>query len=160
MEKTDHDNSLIIAGDLEARYPWYKEKLERLAEKVKISDRLRIIPRPSDSEVVRLMQRCSVFLFPSTIDTFGMVVLEAMACGKPMVACNRGGVPEIVSDAGFLLEPNIEEWQKTLNKLLSNSKLRKQMGEKALERSKTFSWENTARTLVNTFNNLTHLHTN
>jgi glycosyltransferase involved in cell wall biosynthesis len=160
MEKTDHDNSLVIAGDLDARYPRYKEKLERLAEKVKISDRFKIIPSPSDSEGVRLMQRCSVFLFPSTIDTFGLVVLEAMACGKPMVACNRGGVPEIVSDAGFLLEPNVEEWQETLNKLLSNSKLRKQMGEKALERSKTFSWENTARRLINAFNNLKHSHTN
>jgi glycosyltransferase involved in cell wall biosynthesis len=160
MEKTNPNNSLVIAGDLDARYPRYKEKLERLAEKVKISDRFKIIPSPSDSEGVRLMQRCSVFLFPSTIDTFGLVVLEAMACGKPMVACNRGGVPEIVSDAGFLLEPNVEEWQETLNKLLSNSKLRKQMGEKALERSKTFSWENTARRLINAFNNLKHSHTN
>lgn len=158
MEKTDHDNSLVIAGDLETRYPWYKEKLERLAEKVKISDRFKIIPSPSDSECVRLMQRCSVFLFPSTIDTFGLVVLEAMACGKPIVACNRGGVPEIVSDAGFLLEPNVEEWQKIVSKLLSNSKLRKQMGEKALERSKTFSWENTARRLIQSFNNLKHSH--
>ena len=138
MEKTGHDNSLVIAGDLDARYPRYKEKLERLAERVKISDRFKIIPSPSDSEGVRLMQRCSVFLFPSTIDTFGLVVLEAMACGKPMVACNRGGVPEIVGDAGFLLEPNVEEWQKTLNKLMSNSKLRKQMGEKSLERSRLF----------------------
>ena len=50
MEKTDHDNSLVIAGDLDARYPWYKEKLERLAEKVKISDRFKIIPSPSDSD--------------------------------------------------------------------------------------------------------------
>ena len=158
MEKTNRDYSLIIAGDPEARYPWYKEKLERLAEKVKISDRFKIIPRPSDSEVVRLMQRCSVFLFPSTIDTFGMVVLEAMACGKPIIACNRGGVPEIVGDAGFLLEPNVEEWQKTLNRLLSNSVLRKQIGEKSLERSKAFSWKNTAIRLVNAFNNLTHMH--
>jgi len=158
MEKTDHDNSLVIAGDLETRYPWYKEKLERLAEKVKISDRFKIIPSPSDSEVVRLMQRCSVFLFPSTIDTFGLVVLEAMACGKPIVACDRGGVPEIVSDAGFLLEPNVEEWRKIVSKLLSNSELRKQMGEKALERSKTFSWENTARRLIQSFNNLKHSH--
>jgi glycosyltransferase involved in cell wall biosynthesis len=159
MEKTNPDNSLVLAGDLDARYPRYKEKLERLAEKVKISERFKIIPSPSDSEGVRLMQRCSVFLFPSTIDTFGLVVLEAMACGKPMVACNRGGVPEIVSDAGFLLEPNVEEWRKIVSRLLSNSKLRKQMGEKALERSKTFSWENTARRLANAFNNLTHLHT-
>lgn len=159
MEKTDHDNSLVIAGDLETRYPWYKEKLERLAEKVKISDRFKIIPFPSDSEVVRLMQKCSVFLFPSTIDTFGLVVLEAMACGKPIVACDRGGVPEIVSDAGFLLEPSVEEWRKVVSKLLSNSELRKQMGEKALERSKMFSWENTARRLIQSFNNLKHSRT-
>jgi glycosyltransferase involved in cell wall biosynthesis len=158
MEKTDRKFSLVIAGDLDARHPEYKEKLERLAKKVKISDRFRIIPSPSDSEGVRLMQRCSVFLFPSTIDTFGLVVLEAMACGKPMVACNRGGVPEIVGDAGFLLEPNAEEWQGTVNRLLSDSKFRKQMGEKAFERSKFFSWENTAIRLVNAFKSLDQLH--
>jgi glycosyltransferase involved in cell wall biosynthesis len=156
MEFTDKNASLVIAGDLEPKYPLYKEKLEKLAEKVKISDRFKIIPSPSDSEGVRLMQRCSVFLFPSTIDTFGLVVLEAMACGKPMVACNRGGVPEIVGDAGFLLEPNVREWQTTLNKLLSDSNLRKQMGEKSLERSEAFSWENTAKKLINVFTSLEH----
>ena len=154
MEKTGRDNSLVIAGDLDPRYPRYKEELEKLAEKEKISDRFKVIPYPSDSEVVRLMQRCSVFLFPSTIDTFGLVVVEAMACGKPMVACNRGGVPEIVRDAGFLLEPNVEEWQKTLSKLMSNSELRKQMGEKSLERSKDFTWEKTTERLVDTFKSL------
>ena len=159
MEKTSDDTSLVIAGDIENKYMWYKEKLEKLAEKVKISDRFKIIPFPSNSEGVRLMQRCSVFLFPSCIDTFGLVVLEAMACGKPLVACNRGGVPEIVSDAGFLLEPNVEEWQKTLNELMSNSKLRKQIGEKSLERSKVFSWENTAKRLIDAFNYEEHPHT-
>ena len=159
MKNTGPDNSLVIAGDLDPRYPRYTEELERLAERVKISDRFKIIPFPSDSEVVRLMQRCSVFLFPSTIDTFGLVVIEAMACGKPMVACNRGGVPEIVGDAGFLLEPNVEEWQKTVNKLMSNSAFRKQMGEKSLERSKAFSWEKTAGRLIDTFNSLEHSHT-
>jgi glycosyltransferase involved in cell wall biosynthesis len=154
MAKTGHDSSLVIAGDLDSRYPRYKEKLEKIAERLKISDRFKIIPSPSDSEGVRLMQKCSVFLFPSTIDTFGLVVLEALACGKPMVACNRGGVPEIVGDAGFLLEPNIEEWQKTVNKLMSNSELRKKLGEKSLERSNSFSWEKTAERLVDTFTSL------
>jgi glycosyltransferase involved in cell wall biosynthesis len=154
MAKTGHDSSLVIAGDLDARYPRYTEKLEKLAERLKILDRFKIIPSPSDSEGVRLMQRCSVFLFPSTIDTFGLVVLEALACGKPMVACNRGGVPEIVGDAGFLLEPNVEEWQKAVNKLMSNSELRKRMGEKSFERSNFFSWEKTAERLVDTFNSL------
>jgi glycosyltransferase involved in cell wall biosynthesis len=151
MEYTDSNYSLVLAGDIEPSYPLYKEKLEKLAEKIKISNRFKIIPSPSDSEGVRLMQRCCAFLFPSTIDTFGLVVLEAMACGKPMVACNRGGVPEIVSDVGFLLEPNVKEWQQVLTKLLTDSKLRKIMGEKSFERSKVFSWENTAKALVESF---------
>jgi len=151
MKGTSKDKSLVIAGDITGEYSWYKEKLIRLAEKIKVADRIRIIESPSDSEVVRLMQRCSVFLFPSTIDTFGLVVLEAMACGKPMVACNRGGVPEVVGDAGFLLEPSIQQWQKTVNRLLSDSELRSQMQEKSLSRSKCFSWEKTTERLLSSF---------
>lgn len=154
MKNTNRNKSLIIAGDLDERYSWYQEKLTSLAEKAKISDRFQMILSPPDSDVVRLMQRCSVFLFPSTIDTFGLVVLEAMACGKPVVACNSGGVPEIVNDAGFLLKPDVKQWQETVSKLLSNSQLRHRMGKRSLIRSKLFSWENTTKRLLNAFNNL------
>ncbi len=151
MKGTSQDKSLVIAGDVAGEFSWYKEKLIRIAEKIGVSDRVRIIESPPDSEVVRLMQRCSAFLFPSTIDTFGLVVLEAMACGKPMIACNRGGVPEVVGDAGFLLEPNIQQWQKTVNRVLSDSGLRSQMQERSLSRSKCFSWEKTTEKLLSTF---------
>jgi glycosyltransferase involved in cell wall biosynthesis len=154
MRNTKPDTSLVIAGDFEEGHLWYKEKLIRLAEKARIPDRLRIIAFPSDREVVRLMQRCSVFLFPSTIDTFGLVVLEAMACGKPIVACNRAGVPEVTGDAGFLVEPKSEQWQKAVAKIFSDSRLRRQMGRKSLERSKNFSWESTAKRLLCTLNNI------
>jgi glycosyltransferase involved in cell wall biosynthesis len=89
MAGTYANKSLIIAGDVPDSYHWYVEKLVNLAEKMKLADRVKIIVCPSDLDVVRLMQTCSVFLFPSTIDAFGLVVLEAMACGKPVVACNR-----------------------------------------------------------------------
>jgi glycosyltransferase involved in cell wall biosynthesis len=93
-------------------------------------------------------------LFPSTIDTFGLVVLEAMACGKPVVACNRDGVPEVIGDASFCLEPSVRQWQKTVEKLTTDSTLRHRTGEKALERSASFSWENTTSRLLVAFNNL------
>jgi glycosyltransferase involved in cell wall biosynthesis len=151
MKKAPKSFSLIIAGDIESQYMWYKSKLVDLAEKMGISNRFEIILSPPDSEVVRLMQECSVFLFPSTIDTFGLVVLEAMACGKPIVACNRGGVPEVLGDAGFLLEPSVAEWASTVSKLTSDSSLRRKMGREALERSKIFSWEYSARHLIDVF---------
>jgi glycosyltransferase involved in cell wall biosynthesis len=158
MKDTDPSKSLIIAGDLDESNHWYKSRLEQIAEKAGISDRLQIILFPSDLQVVRLMQKCSVFLFPSTIDTFGLVVLEAMACGKPIVACRRGGVPETIGDAGFLLEPIADQWQKTVSKLLSDSELRSSMGRKALERSKEFSWENSAQQLLYAFHTLNSFH--
>ena len=151
MKKTPESCSLIIAGDIEPQFLWYKSHLVNLAEKMGISDRFEIILSPPDSEVVRLMQKCSVFLFPSTIDTFGLVVLEAMACGKPVVACNRGGVPEVLGDAGFLLEPSVVEWTSVVSILTSDSSLRQRIGKKALERSKVFSWEKTANKLLNAF---------
>jgi glycosyltransferase involved in cell wall biosynthesis len=148
MKRTSKPCSLVLAGDIEPRHMWYKSKLSKLAKTVGISDRFDIVLSPSDSEVVRLMQECSIFLFPSTIDTFGLVVLEAMACGKPVVACNRGGVPEVLGDAGLLLEPSIDEWASAASRLASDSSLRRRIGEKAFERSKNFSWENTANKLL------------
>jgi glycosyltransferase involved in cell wall biosynthesis len=148
MKDTKPDFHLIIAGDIEKRFSWYKEKLRSLAEELGISKKVEIILSPSDSQVVQLLQKCSVFLFPSTIDTFGLVVLEAMACGKPVIACNRGGVPEIVGDAGFLLEPDVNQWSATVNRLLSDLPLRQIIGKRALERSKIFSWEETAAKLL------------
>jgi len=154
MRNTNSRISLIIAGDIEERFLFYKSRLTSLAEKMKISDRVKIVLSPSDAQVVRLMQRCSVFLFPSIIDTFGLVALEAMACGKPVVACNRGGVPETVGNGGFLLEPDVEKWQEAVSRLFSDSDLRKQMSSQALERSKSFSWENTAKRLIHGFSTL------
>jgi len=77
-----------------------------------------------------------------------------MACGKPIVACNRGGVPEIVGRAGFLIEPIVRQWQETVGKLMSSRALRREMGNQAAERSKSFSWEKTTSNLLRAFGNL------
>ena len=153
MKNTPESCYLKIAGDIEPQFIWYKSKLENLAKEIGIQDRFEIRLSPPKSEVIRLMQECSVFLFPSTIDTFGLVVLEAMSCGKPIVACNRAGVPEVLGNAGFLLEPSVAEWSSAINKLTTDSSLRRRMGEKAFERSKTFSWEETTNKLLNGISN-------
>jgi glycosyltransferase involved in cell wall biosynthesis len=153
MKDAPSDSRLIIAGDIENKYLWYKEKLKELAEEMNVSG-FELILFPSDSRVIQLMQKCSIFLFPSTIDTFGLVALEAMACGKPVVACDRGGVPEIIGDAGFLLEPDVGQWRTTVSRLFSDSSLRRQMGKRALERSKIFSWERTTETLLSSFSQI------
>jgi len=163
MKSTHPDKSLVLAGSVGSAgsvtwgddFSWYKEKLMALAEKIGISDRFQVIPFPSDSQVVRLMQTCSVFLYPGSDENFGVAMLEAMACGKPIVASNRCALPEVVGDAGFLLEPDPSQWQQTVGRLFSDSELRKRMGQKALQRSMNFSWENTTKRLLQVFSNLT-----
>lgn len=148
MKNVNSDYSLVIAGDVDEGNVQYVERLLSLAEELKISDRVELILHPSERRIVRLMQSCSVFLFPSTIDTFGLVVLEAIACGKPVVACNRGGVPEIVRDAGFVVEPDVAQWKEVVTRLLSDSELRHAMGQRALERSEAYSWKRTTCQLL------------
>jgi glycosyltransferase involved in cell wall biosynthesis len=142
--------SLIIAGSVEERFLWYKSWLLELAEKMNILERFKIIEGLASAKVVRLMQKCSAFLFPSTNDTFGVAVLEAMACGKPIIASRAGGVPELLDDCGILINPEPEHWQKTLRQVLSDSDIRRDIGEKAFKRSELYSWDETVRSLVET----------
>lgn len=153
MEDSRSDFSLVIAGDVENRFTWYRDKLQNLAKKSKILERFKIIQAPTHSQVIRLIQTCSVFLFPSANDTFGVTVLEAMACGKPIIASNAGGVPEVLGDCGFLLYPAIKPWQETLRKLLSDSGLREQLGSRAVKRSKLFSWDLTVDSILHEISN-------
>ncbi len=153
MKDIDPHYSLVIAGALEDRYAWYKHRLIEFAEKMNLRKRFKIVLAPNREEVVRLIQRCSVFLFPSTIDTFGLTVLEAMACGKPIVACKAGGIPELLGDCGVLLEADPEIWHDVLRQLLSDSSYRRKIGKKAFERSKLYTWEHTVNSLTQALQN-------
>lgn len=140
--------SLVIAGDVEDRFVWYKERLQELAKKLRLEDRLQIVPAPSGSDVVSFLQRCAVFLFPGLNETFGVSVLEAMACGKPIIANRSGAVPELLEECGSLLSPEPEQWQSALSKLLGDANIRKKIGQKALEKSKAYSWDITVDRLI------------
>jgi glycosyltransferase involved in cell wall biosynthesis len=148
MRKLDPSYTLTIAGSLEDRFEWHRDQIVDLAEDLNLSNRVEIVEDPTRREVVRLIQTCAVFLFPSTVDTFGLAVLEAMACGKPIVACKAGGIPELLHDCGVLLEPNAEQWEKALSELLSDPSLRMEIGGKAFEKSKGYSWDKTVDSYV------------
>ena len=85
-------------------------------------------------------------VFPSLYEGFGLPPLEALACGTPVIASNRGSLPEIVGDGGLLLEPDdLEGLAAAMQKLLSDDTLREDLREKGLAHAARFSWEKTAR---------------
>jgi D-inositol-3-phosphate glycosyltransferase len=84
-----------------------------------------------------------VFLHPGKNEGFALAPLEAMACGKVVVAHNSGGTPECVKGGGFLLGDDPKEWRSLVDELMKSKALRNELGSKALEHSKSFAWTKT-----------------
>jgi glycosyltransferase involved in cell wall biosynthesis len=95
----------------------------------------------SEDELVLLYNGASVFLYPSLYEGFGMPLLEAMACGTPVITSNVTSMPEIAGDAAFLINPNNgEELKAAVLKLLNDGNLRNDLIARGLKRAGQFSW--------------------
>lgn len=93
-----------------------------------------------------------LFVFPSLYEGFGLPVLEAMACGVPVIASNRTSLPEVVGDAGILVNPeNPDELASAMSKVLGDSELGATLSRKGIERAKLFSWQEVARKVIEVY---------
>jgi glycosyltransferase involved in cell wall biosynthesis len=100
-----------------------------------------IIPR---EDLIEEYQKCSIFILPSLIEPFGIVLLEAMASRKPIIASNVGGIPFFVknNETGFLVDKgSYEELSKKILLLLDNEELRYEMGVKGYLYSQKYKWD-------------------
>lgn len=78
---------------------------------------------------------CDIYLHPSYHETFGVALIEAMACKKPVVGCNSTAIPEVVKNAGLLIKPgSIKDLTSQISYLIENPKLRKTLGNKGIKR--------------------------
>lgn len=88
---------------------------------------------------------CSVFVYPSLYEGFGLPPLEAMSCKAPVITSKVSSIPEVVKDGALLINPfDIEEFKTTLENVLENTELRVKLSEAGYARSKDFSWRKTA----------------
>ena len=94
---------LLLVGDGPLR-----QQLEALARSLAVNDRVAFLGSRERAEVARLLQDCTLFVLPSRSEPFGIVVAEALACRKPVVASAVGGIPEIIESGrtGVLVEPD------------------------------------------------------
>ncbi|HEX9372916.1 MAG TPA: glycosyltransferase family 1 protein [Roseiflexaceae bacterium] len=140
------DAPLIIGGGK----GWLYDEIFAKAESLDLGDRVRFVGYVDQADQPLWYAAATVFAFPSLYEGFGMPLLEAMACGTPVVSSRSSSLPEVVGDAGLLVPPtDADALGAALLRLLGDSDLRAELRERGLRQARRFSWRETAeRTLA------------
>jgi glycosyltransferase involved in cell wall biosynthesis len=141
------DATLVIAGRLPSSDAPFNPDPRRLARAAHLDDdAVRFVGFVSEAQKLALLRGARAFVFPSAYEGFGYPPLEALACGIPVVASNASSLPEVVGDAGILLEPqDISGIAGALIQLLIDEPFHADLVERARLQSRRFSWQHTAR---------------
>lgn len=133
---------LAIVG----RKGWLYDEVFSTLTELKLADSVHFLENVSNEDLVRLYNAARCLALPSYYEGFGLPPLEAMACGTPVVVSDRASLPEVVGDAGLLVDPDRPEALcAALARILDDSELRKSLRQRGLIRAGEFSWARAAR---------------
>ncbi|HVV44424.1 MAG TPA: glycosyltransferase family 1 protein [Bryobacteraceae bacterium] len=139
------DWTLVLAGS----EGYEAEAVLREIANSPIVDRIRVTGYISDEEVGRWYQRASIFAFPSLDEGFGMPAIEAMAAGVPVIASNRGSLPEVCGDAALLVDPASDaELAGAVEMLTRDQDLRAKLTAAGRIRASAFRWDEAVRKTI------------
>jgi glycosyltransferase involved in cell wall biosynthesis len=140
---------LVIAG----AKGWLYENILARVEELGLSGDVMLPGYVPGSELPLWYNAAECFVYPSTYEGFGLPVLEAMACGTPVVTSNSSSLPEVVGQAGYTVSPdNVEELAETLIQVLGDGELRARLRQQGLARAALFSWDKAARETIAVYN--------
>ena len=126
--------------------PFYYDKIVKLIAQRGLENSIEFLGQRSVDELLVLYRNCAVFVFPSTIETFGMPLVEAMACGAPIVCSNTAAMPEIVGECAILCDPmDAEDMAHKILRVVEDEGLARRLIDLGRQRSKIFSWDKAAR---------------
>jgi len=130
------------------------KRLSELKKRARMLDDLRIkfIGFVDDEDLPALYSGAALFVYPSFFEGFGLPPLEAMSCGTPVISSIYTSIPEVVGNAGLLIDSkDINEIKNAMEKILANSNLRDELVEKGLLQAKKFSWKRTAEEMLKVY---------
>jgi glycosyltransferase involved in cell wall biosynthesis len=150
LREGDETVRLVLAGDGPLR-----SELQQLAASLHVDEQVQFIGYQSRPAVARLLNECMLFVLPSRYESLGIAVVEALACGKPVVATAVDGIPEIIEDGtnGILVEPeDARALAAAIRRLLGDADLRARLGRAGRLRVKdAFRWQRMGESYVNAY---------
>ena len=142
LRQTSRRPQLVVVG----AEGWLMDELFAFIKQSSISDRLLLTGYLDDDDLRALYSSCTVFVYPSIYEGFGLPPLEAMACGAPVIAGNIATFQETLGSAAQLVEPNdVEAFARSIVEILDDEDRRRALSRRGLEQAAKFSWQRTAK---------------
>jgi glycosyltransferase involved in cell wall biosynthesis len=143
LETLKPETTLLIGGGR----GWLYQDI--FAEAEKHGDRVRLLGFVDDADLPALYRNGALFAFPSLYEGFGLPVLEAMACGMPVVCSDASSLPEVAGGAALLVDPlDTDALTQALARVLEDAELRREMVARGFAQAARFTWEQAARQLL------------
>jgi len=142
LRQQNPEIQLVIAG----KRGWHSEPFFKRLQELGLTEQVKRLGYVPDEDLPALYSLAEVFAFPSLYEGFGLPVLEAMACGTPVVCSNTSSLPEVAGEAAIQIAPtDVREWTQALEQISRDAERRTDLRERGFRQAARFTWEATAR---------------
>lgn len=150
-KQTKSKTKLVLAG----RMNWGGSEIEKFVKKNNLQQEVLLPGYIEDQDLPAIISGANAVLYLSLYEGFGFPALEAMKVGTPVIASNTSSIPEVVGDAGLLVNPlDLNEIVNAMCEISSNSELRNQCVQRGIKQAEKFSWEITAKKTLEAYQNI------
>ncbi len=133
----------------------FTEDQKRFIAEHQLETCISYLGKPDKETLIQIYNSADVLVAPSSYEGFGITVIEAMACGLPVITSNVTSLPEVVDDAAILIDPlDVEGITESVKQIFTNSAIKNQLIEKGLKRSKHFNWHSSAEQIAQVYESL------
>jgi len=148
--ETDNSKLVVVGGK-----GWLYESIFDCVRELGLEKEVLFPGFVADDDLPALYTLADLFALPSLYEGFGLPVLEAMACGTPVVCSDASSLPEVAGDAALLVDPlNVEGWAEAMGRVLSDEGLRRELISRGLAQVRRFTWKRAAGELLELFSSL------
>lgn len=148
----DYPHDLVLVGPK----GWGMQEIQKTLQELRLGNRVHHLGYlKSKKDLAAFYSAAEVFVLPSLYEGFGLPLLEAMACGTPVVTTNNSSIPEVVGDAAVCVDAeDIDALAGAIRRIIEEPSLRESMSALGMEQAARFSWERCARTTMDVYRSL------